>query len=457
MIRSLARERGAILAWSILAVMRMGQIAPPCVLKACLAILALLIVGLAPRPGVAQTLRAPASGQAEIRSVRVGEAGGRTRIVLEADRAVAYTVTALADPPRLVVDLPEVRWPAARSAEPGPRGLATGLRFGKLDAGRGRLVVDVGQPFRIETSFVLPPSTLGGTQRIVVDIVAASAMGRVAPGPSPGAGAGPPPGPTVAALPSPQIEAPPPAPELGPPRPSTRPGPPPASRATRPVIAIDPGHGGIDPGTHGVNGADEKDVTLAMGLALRDRLLATGRYRVVMTRERDVYLTLRDRITRAREANAALFISLHADSIAEPATRGASVYTLSERASDAEAERLAGVENRADVLAGADLSPLDATTAGIILEQAQRVTSNSSIDLAELLVAELGSVTMLLRNTRRFAGFVVLKSPETPSVLVELGYLSNRDDARLLEDRAHRARLAAAIVRAVDRHFGVIR
>jgi N-acetylmuramoyl-L-alanine amidase len=351
-------------------------------------------------------------------------------------------VFALQEPPRLVIDLPEVVWRIRPDPLGSPRGLATGHRFGKFDAGRSRLVVDAAGPFRIDGTFVLPPGDAGRGFRVVVDLragAAALADERT----------------RVAALPPARAEPAPPMRETLRPQPVPRPGSTPPARPIRPVIAIDPGHGGVDPGTRGVNGVDEKDITLAMGLELRDRLLATGRYRVAMTRERDVYLPLRERIKIAREANAAMFLSLHADSIADPATRGASVYTLSDRASDAEAERLAAAENRADVLAGADLSAVDATTAGIMLEQARRITSNTSIELAEILVAELGKVTPLLRNTRRYAGFVVLKSPDTPSVLVELGYLSNRADARLLTDRGHRARLAAAIVRAVDRHFGV--
>jgi N-acetylmuramoyl-L-alanine amidase len=222
------------------------------------------------------------------------------------------------------------------------------------------------------------------------------------------------------------------------------------------VIVIDPGHGGVDPGAIGVTGVYEKDVVLAMGLELRRQLEATGRYQVVMTRERDQIVRLRDRIRIGREGKGELFVSLHADSLVRaPGIDGAMVYALSEKASSREAARLAAKENRADILAGVDLTDHEQVVTAILIDLAQRDTNNKSMRFADLLMGKLASVTELTRRRPSQAGFVVLKSPDTPSVLVELGYLSNREDERALTDPAHLARLAKAIVDAIDGYFEV--
>ena len=178
---------------------------------------------------------------------------------------------------------------------------------------------------------------------------------------------------------------------------------------------------------------------------------------MALTRDGDVFIRLRDRIARARELGGQVFISLHADSLRVAEQRGASVYTLSQTASDEEAARLAAKENKADILAAADLSQHDPTVATILIDLAQRDTNNKSIAFADLLAEELAGVTPLVRRHRRFAGFAVLKSPDMPSVLLELGYLSNPDDARNLARPNYRAKLGQAIVRSLDRHFGVPR
>jgi N-acetylmuramoyl-L-alanine amidase len=221
----------------------------------------------------------------------------------------------------------------------------------------------------------------------------------------------------------------------------------------RRTIVIDPGHGGIDPGTIGVDGIEEKSVVLAMAKDLRTVLEATGRYHVALTRNGDTFIPLRDRIRIAREAGGQLFISLHADSIAKPHFRGASVYTLSDTASDAEAELLASKENKADIITGTDLSNHDPVVTSILIDLAQRNTSNRSIAFADLLSARLGEVTHLVRKHRRFAGFAVLKSPDLPSVLIELGYLSSHEDAVELVREDWRNRMSRAILTAIDRFF----
>ena len=217
-----------------------------------------------------------------------------------------------------------------------------------------------------------------------------------------------------------------------------------------PTIVIDPGHGGVDPGAIGSTGnVLEKDVVLRMGLALRDQLEATGRYQVIMTRSDDRFVALRDRLQIARQSEGELFISLHADSLVTmPEVRGAAVYTLSAPASNGKAARLASRENRAATLAGTDSAP------AILVDPRQRDANDKSIRIADLLMQELNGATRMAKRRRAQAGFVVLTSPDMPSVLIELGYLSNPADEKALADGAHIARLAAAVAQAVDGYFG---
>ncbi len=220
-----------------------------------------------------------------------------------------------------------------------------------------------------------------------------------------------------------------------------------------PTIVIDPGHGGVDPGATGVSGAYEKHLTLAMARELKTALERNGRYRVHLTRDRDVFIRLRERIAFARNKGADLFISLHADAVQNPQIRGLSVYTLSRNASDSEAQALAEKENKADLIAGIDLSHESADVANILIDLAQRETLNRSAGFATELVDEVGQELDLLGNTHRFAGFAVLKAPDVPAVLVEMGYLSNEAEENLLRQPQYRARLAKSITKAVERFF----
>jgi len=235
------------------------------------------------------------------------------------------------------------------------------------------------------------------------------------------------------------------------PVPPVRPSP--SKANAKPIIVIDAGHGGIDPGTIGASGTLEKTITLAAARQLRRQLEASGRYRVVMTRDSDVYVPLRDRIAIARAAHGDMFISLHADAYDAASLRGASIYTLSEDASDAEAAALAAKENKSDVIAGVDLSQESNTVSSILIDLAQRETKNRSVQFAGLLVGALKNDTQILHNAHRFAGFVVLKAPDIPSVLIELGYLSSKADETLLATPAHRTKIAKDILRAVDGYF----
>jgi N-acetylmuramoyl-L-alanine amidase len=220
------------------------------------------------------------------------------------------------------------------------------------------------------------------------------------------------------------------------------------------VIVIDPGHGGVDPGAIGITGnVLEKEVALRTGLALRDQLEATGRYQVIMTRDQDRTVRLPDRVQIGRQSRGELFISLHADSlVSAPEVNGASVYTLWEQAPADALPPLASKE-RADGLATIDLSGHEDIAPGIRTGPGPREANRESIRLAELLVQELDGAAEVARRAQ--AGFVVLRSHAMPSVLIELGYLSNPADERALADDAHIARLAAAVARAVDAYFGI--
>jgi N-acetylmuramoyl-L-alanine amidase len=220
-----------------------------------------------------------------------------------------------------------------------------------------------------------------------------------------------------------------------------------------PVIVLDAGHGGKDPGAVGAKGTMEKDITLKMATELKALLESGGRYKVVLTRDGDKLLALRQRIDVARAAAADLFISLHADHIEQTSLRGASVYTLSENASDAEAARLAARENKEDLITGVDLSSQNPMVTSILIDLAQRETKNLSARFASMLSEELADHTHVIRNSHRFAGFVVLKAPDVPSVLVELGYLSNEKDEAALASKRHRRVLANSIRDAIDRYF----
>ncbi|MEE8445559.1 MAG: N-acetylmuramoyl-L-alanine amidase [Alphaproteobacteria bacterium] len=390
--------------------------------------------------------------------MRIGAHPSATRVVLDLSERVRYRIFTLCRPARVVIELPAVGWRLSTGAPIKGHGLVRALRFGTPSPGRSRVVLDVADTARIARTFMLRPQGSVGRHRLVVDLKSAPGdrTNCAAAAPPPGAkraarGARPTPPPSrkagLARPPSRQVRPTPPAARNGVRR-QSRP-----RRRSRIVIAIDPGHGGIDPGTVGVRGSKEKTITLAVALELKRQLEASGRYKVVLTRQGDTFVRLRDRISRARRAGAKLFISLHADSIRNRATRGGSVYTLSERASDVEASALAAKENRADAIAGVDLSRQSDDVADILIDLAQRETMNLSAKFANILVRTLAPEIRLLRNTHRFAGFTVLKAPDVPSVLFELGYLSNRVDELLLRRRSYRVKLAARVVKAVDRFF----
>jgi N-acetylmuramoyl-L-alanine amidase len=390
--------------------------------------------------------------------VRVGIHAERTRFVLELDKQVSFKVFTLADPYRVVIDLPEVGWRLPQRPLPGAVGVFKSVRYGLFKPGQSRVVLDVGIPVAVDAAFLLEPAEPHG-YRLVVDLSETSEKAFLAgmrgPGilvdsTSPAAiEALTPPADTAAKPGAPAAKSAPPREAASAARKKEEP-----PKDARRVIVVDPGHGGVDPGTIGASGMPEKHVNLAMAEEIRSQLEASRRYRVVLTRDRDTFVRLRDRIAIAREAGAELFISVHADAIKNRAIRGPSVYTLSETASDQEAAELADRENKADLIAGIDLSNETAEVASILIDLAQRETMNESARFAAQLVEQLGAETDVLRNGHRFAGFAVLKAPDVPSVLFELGFLSNADEEKRLKSKKYRVRIARALLRAVDGYFG---
>ncbi len=422
---------------------------------------ALLVLPLCLLAGGARAV-APADSRPVVTNIRVGQHGALTRLVLDLDRGARAELFTLADPYRLVIDLPEVGWRLPSQPLPSAVGLFGKIRYGLFKPGTTRVVVELAGPTDITAARYLT----GGAEapfRLVVDLVAGSperflktvrdgrrevlpeaAVAEADPLPATVAATAPAPAAAMAAASPTKVAA------AHPFAPSPRR---PAKARPKPLIVLDPGHGGADPGAISVSGTYEKHITLSAAREFRQMLERTGRYRVLLARERDTLIPLRDRVTFAREAGADLFISLHADSITTPSLRGLSVYTLSEKASDREAAELADSENKADLIAGVDLSKETPEVSNILIDLAQRETMNESARFAAFLVGELGQETELLRNSHRFAGFRVLKGPDVPSVLLEMGFLSNREDERALLRKTYRAKLGEAMVRAIDRFF----
>ncbi len=362
--------------------------------------------------------------------VRVGGDDRQIRFVVDLTQKVDLAVFTLADPYRVVIDLPQVTFKLPAQAGEHGRGLVKAFRYGLIMQGGSRIVLDTKGPVRVDKAFTLAAAA-DQPARLVLELSAtdrASYLRNIAMQDR-----------SLHAIAGKQSTSTPPE----------------TNGDARPLIVVDPGHGGIDSGTKSGSGQDEKDVVLAFGLTLRDKLEKTGKYRVAMTRSDDTFIPLDGRVRFARARKASLFISIHADSIprSEGQAEGASIYTLSDHASDAEAARLAEVENKSDVIAGVDLSSESNDVANILIDLAQRETKAFSLQFARDLVSELKPTTRLHLHPLKSAGFIVLKAPDVPSVLVELGYMSTKDDLVHLMSPDWRSRTVNSLVHAVDAFF----
>jgi len=386
---------------------------------------------LAAEPNVTAHALAPVAESASFpvaTDVRLGGDDKQTRFVVHLSQKIDLAAFTLADPYRVVIDLPQVTFKLPPQAGEHGRGLVKAFRYGLIMQGGSRIVLDTKGPVRVDKAFALGPA---GDQpaRLVLDLSATDRESFLRNITMQDRTLRTKTGKTVSV--------------------------PEAVGDARPLIVVDPGHGGIDSGTKSGSGQDEKDVVLAFGLMLRDKLEKAGKYRVAMTRSDDTFVPLDERVRFARAHKASLFISIHADSIprSEGQAEGASVYTLSAHASDAEAARLAEVENKSDVIAGVDLSAEPNDVANILIDLAQRETKTFSLQFARDLVGEFKSTTRLHLHPLKSAGFIVLKAPDVPSVLVELGYMSTKDDLVHLMSPEWRARTADSLVHAVDEFF----
>ncbi len=398
-----------------------------------------------------------------VTDIRIGSAGNITRIVFEFTERLSARVFALADPYRVVIDLPEVGWRLPPKPLPVASGVYARLRYGLYKPGNSRVVLDLNKPATIANAALIEPNGAYG-HRLVLELAPSTRAAFLTTMKASDITIASPSMPSRKSLAA-ATKVPPQAKNKAKPRTAPAPAvkqakfqraprkPPLRPSTERYTVVVDPGHGGVDPGTIGNSGVYEKHVTLAMARAIRTALEKSGRFTVRLTRDRDIFIRLRERIRRAREAGADLFISIHADSIKNRKISGPSVYTLSERASDKEAAQLAEKENKADLIAGMDLTHQDALVTDILIDLAQRESMNKSARFAGMLVGELKKRTKVLRNTHRFAGFAVLKAPDVPSVLLELGFLSNPQDERALRDRRYRARMATGVAKAVDAYF----
>nr|WP_235911637.1 N-acetylmuramoyl-L-alanine amidase [Mesorhizobium xinjiangense] len=376
-------------------------------------------------------VRPAAADPLSVHAFRMAGDATRMRVVVEFDREPDFQWFLLRGPHRLVVDLPESSF-AFDSEALEPRGLVSNIRYGKLYDGHSRMILEVKGPFAVERVDMLRNETSPG-YRMVADIVAASEEAFEAALAEQAAPAGS------------AVKAP----KAGNPEVPAKTG------DDTFTLVIDPGHGGIDGGAEGVSGTQEKDVTLAFARQLRDAFKDKPGISVVMTRDGDRFLRLDERVRIARQAGADLFVSIHADTIRYKGIRGATVYTISERASDAVAKAAADRENLADSVAGVDVAEDNRQVADILVDLMRRETHGFSVGFARSLIREMSDTVQLIKNPHRSAGFRVLRAPDVPSVLVELGYLSNKKDEAQLLDADWRARAIDSMAAAIRRFAGL--
>ena len=359
------------------------------------------------------------------------------RFVLDVSEPVAFSVFALDEPYRLVVDLPSLAFQMEQGVSEVERAMVRHFRFGTFGMDRSRVVLDLSGPAKVAKAYTLP-AVDGNPARVVIELEAVSETEfveealkdviRIKADGEPEEGAGP----RLHAQPVPKDEK---------------------GEDPRPLVVIDPGHGGIDTGAISDTGIEESDLVLTFAKALRDKLVADGHVRVAMTRETDDFISLSQRVAFAQARNADLFVSIHADTVREHYVRGATVYTLSERASDAVAAKLAQQENKSDLLAGLEIRDDDDVVADILIDLTRRETTNYSTLYSRTLVGALKSSIKLSKTPERSAGFRVLKAPDIPSVLVELGYLSNDKDQSDLMSEAWREKAIESIVSSMRTFF----
>jgi N-acetylmuramoyl-L-alanine amidase len=407
--------------WLILAGFR-RRLAAASVPRACVAMLLFQI--LIPQ---AWAQDAPAATKVAATGVSVRAEGRGTQVVVDLTAPVDATFGALLNPRRMTIDLPDVYVAAGAGGSPKGQGIVAGYRFGMFLAGRSRIVLDLAGPAKLESAQIVP-GPAGARLIITVGPATAEEFETAARAAEARAPAVP-----LQAGPDPKIRK--------------------GSEGTLPLVVIDPGHGGIDAGA-AAGKEQEKAIVLQFGQLLREKLVRSGVVRVEMTREGDTFVTLNDRVRFGRDRQAALMVSIHADTLSdETGVRGATIYTAAERASDERSARLAEKENRADLIAGVDSREDVTDVADILFDLTRRETRHLSMAFAQRLVTTLDRTVKINKNPLRSAGFRVLKAPDVPSILLELGYLSSPDDVRLLTSADWREAATTAVADAIIRHF----
>jgi N-acetylmuramoyl-L-alanine amidase len=379
----------------------------------------------------------------QLTAIAIKDGKADTSLMVDLSSPVPFRVAAKTNPDRVEIDFPNLGWAPDVAASGIGAGLITVYRQATLPEGGTRIVLETSAPVKISgagTGLAAP----GQPTKFELTLVSAD---------------GSPPPEITAPKATPVAQAAPP-PELAELHEAFEPRPAPKEKPVRPakhVIAIDPGHGGIDPGTASSDNVFEKNLTLQAAMALRDALDATGHYTVVMTRDEDRFVPLPDRVRLARHAKAELFISLHCDAMEGRDAHGATVYTLSETASDAVSDRLAKSENQAAAIGGVNLAKQDGGIAATLINLSMRESLNGSNRFAEMLVKQFADYHIGLQELKphRSAGFAVLKAADMPSVLIEMGYLSDAHDAANLADPKHQREVAHAITAGVDRYFKI--
>jgi N-acetylmuramoyl-L-alanine amidase len=380
-----------------------------------------------PLPTAAPTVEEPpAAAPAIATDARLSGDDRQTRLTIDLSRRIDMRAFTLAEPYRVVIETPQVNFRLPPSAGDQALGVIKAFRYGLVMSGGSRIVIDLAGPVRV-TKAVVRDAAEGQPAQMVVDLAAvdretflrAAAIDNHLPRPRPAVSR--------------------------------------EERAgdARPVVVIDPGHGGIDPGTRAPSGELEKNLTLEFATVLRNKLEATGKYRVMMTRSDDRFIELSERMQIARQQRAQLLISIHCDALArgDGEAQGATVYTLSDQASDAEAQHLADAENRADAIGGVDLADEPNEIADILIDLAQRETKAFSANFARNVVKDMSATAHMHKHPLKSAGFRVLKAPDVPSVLIELGYVSSARDLKQLVSETWRSRTADAIVHAAQIYF----
>jgi N-acetylmuramoyl-L-alanine amidase len=387
-----------------------------------------VVVASASLAGPAPATQPAANGYPVASDIRLGGDDSQTRFVMDLSRRIDLHAFTLGDPYRVVVDIPQVVFQFPPKTGERGRGLVKAFRYGLVMQGGSRLVFDLAKPVRINKAFVIDAAD-GHPARLVLDLSAIDRETYLR---------------TIAI--DNRVERTDPA---------RRNAPQAKSGDPRLLVVLDPGHGGIDNGTMASSGESEKTIVLDFAKLLQERIEKTGKYRVSMTRSDDTFIPLAERVRMARGQGASLFVSIHADALprVEGDAQGASVYTLSETASDSEAARLAEAENKADIIAGVDLKAEPDDVANILVDLAQRETKTFSVQFARELVHDMKAVARMHKNPVKSAGFRVLRAPDVPSVLVELGYVSNREDLKSLLSEGWRNRTADVIAQAVDTFF----